>query len=144
MTNRREAREYIVQLLFQMDMNPAPPDEVFEEFWVDKNAHTRTRDFVETTVQGVLAELSRIDGIIQKYAMNWEINRMGIVDRNVMRMAIYEMDRYPDIPPVVSVNEAVDLAKYFSSNESSRFVNGILDRVLRHLDRPLRTGAKQE
>ncbi len=144
MTNRREAREYIVQLLFQMDMNPAPPGEVFEEFWVDKNSHARTRDFVETTVQGVLAELSRIDGIIQKYAMNWEIKRMGIVDRNVMRMAIYEMDRYPDIPPVVSVNEAVDLAKYFSSNESSRFVNGILDRVLRDLDRPLRTSAKQE
>ncbi len=144
MTNRREAREYIVQLLFQLDMNPAPLDEVFEEFWIDKDAAGRTRDFVENTVRGVLAEPDRIDGLIRKYAMNWEINRMGIVDRNVMRMAIYEMHQCPDIPPVVSINEAVDLAKYFSTNESSRFVNGILDRVLRDLDRPLRTSVKQE
>jgi N utilization substance protein B len=82
---------------------------------------------------------SDIDALISRHAENWDIERMGTVDRNVMRIAVYEMLYRDDIPPVVSINEAVELAKAYSSAESGKFVNGILDRIRKDLDRPARS-----
>lgn len=98
-----------------------------------------TRLFSDELVRGVVDRREQIDAVIQKHAENWDIRRMAVVDRNVMRMAIYEMQHRDDIPPVVSINEAVDIAKKFSTEESGRFVNGILDRVKSELLRPART-----
>lgn len=138
MATRRQAREWVVQLLFQLDMNPEPLEKAFGPFWEDKEADVTIRGFTETLVRGVRENLSRIDETIKTYAENWDINRMKAVDRNVLRMAVYEMLFCEDIPPIVAINEAVDIAKYFSTPESGRFVNGILDRVLKEVKRPAR------
>lgn len=134
-TTRRESREWIVQILFQLDLNRCDDlDQCFDRFWADKDPDAKAREFVEEIVNGVLGNIDKIDSLISEYAENWTIGRMGVLDRNVLRMAVYEMLHRDDIPPVVSINEAVDVAKYFSSSESGRFVNGILDRVRKEID----------
>ncbi|MGD9612130.1 MAG: transcription antitermination factor NusB [Kiritimatiellia bacterium] len=153
---RHEAREWALQFLFQSEFNRDESlDEGFKLFWEHQNEETAAADvghpagkddrqrakarmFAEELARGVIAHHQEIDPLISKYAENWEIARMGTVDRNAMRIAVFEMLYRDDIPPVVSINEAVDLAKAFSSSESGKFVNGILDRIRKGLDRPAR------
>ena len=142
MTKRRSAREWAVQFLFQNDFNPGNVEQALPEFWESKKPDLKSKQFVEDIIHGVLAHLQQIDGLIQSYTEHWEIKRMNAVDRNVIRMALFEMLFRPDIPPIVSINEAVDIAKVFSSLESGKFVNGILDRALRDLRRPSREAVK--
>jgi transcription antitermination protein NusB len=173
--NRRQAREWALQLLFQIDANPVRDlTPVIRDFWIqqhalrqdaeeetqararrqpaeaeasapltpdaaaDQMAPRRFRDFTETLVRGVAENLDAIDTRLVRYTENWPLHRMGGVDRNVLRLAIFEMFFDDQTPPVVIINEAVDLAKYFSSSESGRFVNGILDRACKDVTRPPR------
>jgi N utilization substance protein B len=163
MGTRREARERAVQFLFEYDLNPAENlDEALAAFWDtqrraalydDKAAATwgqqvelpppgadeaAVRTFAEPLIRGTLEHRDELDALIQKHAVNWELHRMATVDRNVMRLAIYEMLHRDDIPPIVSINEAVDIAKRFSTPESGKFVNGILDKIRADLPRPAR------
>ena len=152
---RHEAREWALQFLFQSEFNREESvDEGFKLFWEHQNeepsvspAHpagkedrqrAKARQFAEELARGVIAHHQEIDPLIAKHAENWEIDRMGTVDRNAMRIAVFEMLYRNDIPPVVSINEAVELAKAYSSIESGKFVNGILDRIRKGLDRPAR------
>jgi N utilization substance protein B len=142
MTTRRDLREWAVQLLFQIDLNRPDDREVaFAGFWADKKVSQESTRFTEELVTGVIDHQEEIDRKLSDIAQHWDIGRMGVLDRNVIRLAIYEMCYRKDIPPVVSINEAVDIAKYFSSTESGRFVNGILDRIHRDLERPSRKAA---
>jgi N utilization substance protein B len=136
MATRRQAREWIVQLLFQLDLNPTDIEDALAQFWVDKNGGVRGRAFVEKTVRGVREHVKSIDAMISRCSDNWNIKRMASTDRNVMRVAVYEMMYCEDTPAVVAINEAVDIAKYFNCTESGRFVNGVLDRVRKELKRP--------
>jgi N utilization substance protein B len=165
MGSRHEAREWALQFLFQSEFNRADSlDEGFKLFWEhldaedpaplpaegikvptpsesasrDNRMRDKTRMFAEELARGVIAHHGEIDPLISQHAENWEIARMGTVDRNAMRIAVYEMLFRDDIPPVVSINEAVDLAKAYSSVESGKFVNGILDRIRKGIDRPAR------
>ena len=153
---RHEAREWALQFLFQSEFNrDESVDEGFKLFWDHQNEETsappaghpagkddrqraKARMFAEELARGVIEHHKEIDPLIAKYAENWEIDRMGTVDRNAMRIAVFEMLYRDDIPPVVSINEAVELAKAYSSSESGKFVNGILDRIRKGLDRPAR------
>lgn len=144
MATRRDAREWAVQLLFQLDLNPASTDTAFADFWETRDVDAKSRAFVEEVVSGTRGRLEQIDASIRKYAENWAIDRMGVVERNVLRMALFEMYVRLDIPPVVTINEAVDLAKYFGTKESGRFINGILDRARKDLDRPSRSSMEEE
>ena len=96
------------------------------------------RDFAQPLIEGMVEHLLEIDERIRRYCENYEFRRISVVDRNVLRLAIYEMLYRDDIPPVVSINEAIELAKTYGGGESGRFVNGILDRVRKDLDRPAR------
>ena len=163
MGKRREARERAVQFLFQHDLNPPEdPPAALEHFWEsqraaaiaeDKGAATwgepvalapatpeelAIREFADPLIRGTLEHRDEADAIITKHAKNWELHRIAAVDRNVLRLAIYEMLHRDDIPPVVSINEAVDIAKKFSTQDSGKFVNGILDHVKGVLMRPAR------
>jgi len=163
MGKRREARERAVQFLFQHDLNPPENLEVeLAQFWNSQRAaaiedekggahwnqpvelppptvqEAETRLFAEPLIRGVLEHRDAIDELIKKHAKNWEFHRIAAVDRNVMRLAIYEMLYRDDIPPVVSINEAVDVAKKFSTQDSGKFVNGILDKVRGEILRPAR------
>lgn len=95
--------------------------------------------FAEELVAGTLQNLARIDGVIGDATQNWELARMARCDLAILRLAVYELLYRTDIPPIVTINEAVDLAKIYSTEDSHRFVNGVLDRVKKHLSRPLRT-----
>jgi len=138
MGTRREAREWVVQILFNIDVNPGELDVIFKHFWAERQAEPSSKQFTEATVRGVVDKKAEVDEVIKKYAKHWDIKRMGIIERNTMRMAIYEMIYVKEVPPVVSINEAIDIAKYFSNTEAGRFVNGILDRFRKDLTRPAR------
>lgn len=134
MNARHEARTLAAQFLFQRDFNAG--DELpaaLTEFWSERKPGRKVREFAEQLIRGVEVNRDRLDASLQGFADNWDVRRMGAVDRNVMRIALFEMMYCPEIPGVVSINEAVDLAKELSSDESGRFVNGILDRALRTL-----------
>jgi len=163
MGKRREARERAVQFLFQYDLNP-PEDltRALEQFWESQRAaaiaeekgsakwgqavelppptadEAAVRLFAEPLIQGALEHREQADNLIRKHARNWELHRIAAVDRNILRLAIYEMLHRDDIPPVVSINEAVDIAKKFSTQDSGKFVNGILDKIKGELMRPAR------
>lgn len=115
--------------LYQMDITREATPEALDMFWEAHKADAEVRDFATSLVTGTTQNAKRIDGVIARYADNWEIHRMATVDRNILRLATYELLFVEEIPPKVSINEAVDLAKKFGDVESSRFVNGILDRI---------------
>ena len=163
MGKRREARERAVQFLFQHDLNPpADLDRALEEFWESQRAaaiagekgpatwgqpvelppptaeEAEVRLFADPLIRGALQHRDQSDEVIKKHVKNWELHRIAAVDRNVLRLAIFEMLHREDIPPVVSINEAVDVAKKFSTHESGKFVNGVLDKVKSELMRPAR------
>ena len=139
-STRRDAREWAVQLLFQMDLNnPKDMRPVFAHFWADVDADEKAREYAERMVRGVMSRRGELDESIEAALEHWDMKRLAVIDRNVIRLAVYEMQHCMDVPPVVSINEAVDIAKYFGTAESGRFVNGVLDRIRKGLDRPGRT-----
>ncbi len=142
MGKRREGREAAVQFLVFCDLNQGSGTAEASEFWDLRPATKPIRDFALNLVEGVLKNRVETDERISRYAENYELGRLAVVDRNILRLAIYEMLHRDDIPPVVSINEAIEIAKRFGSEESSRFVNGILDRVKLDLTRPLRTASE--
>jgi N utilization substance protein B len=160
---RREARERAVQFLFQFDLNKSENlEQALDQFWDSQrdaaiaeekgkarwgetielppptSDETAMRRFAEPLIRGTLENREALDAKIKSYATNWDLGRMAVVDRNILRLAVYEMLYRDDIPPVVSINEAVDIAKRFSTDDSGRFVNGILDKVKGDLMRPAR------
>jgi N utilization substance protein B len=141
MGDRRSAREWAVQLLFQFDFNAGEPEEAFILFWSTLSPPEKAKQFAEYLVRGVLDHQEDIDKRLQSYAENWDLKRMSAVDRNIMRVALFEMLHCNDIPPVVTINEAIEIAKSFSDDNSPHFVNGILDHARKTLDRPARTAA---
>ena len=140
-TGRRQAREWAVQLLFQTEFNPENLDQALVDFWNDEEKKPAERDqtYVNEVVRGVIEKRREVDRTISKYTENWDVDRLGVLDRTILRVAVYEMLFRSDIPPVVSINEAVEIAKAYISKESGRFVNGVLDRIQKELDRPSRT-----
>jgi len=129
-SSRRLARQLGLQLLFQQEFQTRHA--VWEEkFWENQLASVTVRAFATSLLQGVKNHQSDIDHLIQKFAVDWSITRMPVVDRNILRCAIYELLWEPDIPAAVTINEAIELAKRFADDEAQRFVNGILDHILR-------------
>ncbi len=144
MGKRRKAREAAVQYHFWRDLHHGEGPEKIDEFWELCPATPRVREFAQPLIEGMVAHLPEIDERIRRYCENYEFHRIAAVDRNVLRLAIYEMLHRDDIPPVVSIDEAIELAKTFGGPDSGRFVNGILDRVKGDLKRPLREAFTQK
>jgi len=141
MGKRREGREAAVQFLFQDDLNKTDREalaEVLEEFWKLRESALKTRQFASELIRGVLENHDAIDERIKRVTANYELHRIAPVDRNILRVAIYEMLYTSEVPPVVCINEAIEIAKRFGAEESGRFVNGILDRLKEEVVRPLR------
>ena len=132
---RREGREAAVQFLYQRDLNGVAEADTVEQFWDLRPAPKRVRDFGMALAEGVLARQTEIDERIRQVSANYDLHRIAAVDRNILRIAVYEMLFCPDVPPVVSINEGIEIAKRFGSEDSGRFVNGILDRIRSELPR---------
>jgi len=129
MTIRRRARELAVQFLYSFQVNPGELEERLADFWKRRKVDRKVKEFADSLVRGTLAQKERIDGMISNQVINWDISRIALVDRNILRLAVYELAFRDDIPPIVSINEAVDIAKKFGTPESGKFVNGILDNL---------------
>mgnify|MGYP000300301886 CR=1 FL=1 len=123
---RRKAREIALQVLYQLDVLRIEPREAIELFWVHFNAPAEAREFASELVEGTWAHRDAIDQLISTCSENWTLERMARVDRNILRLAVYELLFDSDTPPKVAINEAVELAKMFGSDSSPRFVNGVL------------------
>lgn len=132
---RRRARECALQILFQVDLSEVEVEEALLRYWDSFGGPAEAREFAEELVRGACSQDSEIDLMISEAATNWRIERMGRVDRNILRMAVYEMLACKDIPPRVTINEAVELAKRFGSEDTPRFVNGVLDAIRQKLGR---------
>ena len=131
---RRRAREYALQLLFQIDFKDRDVNSAdFEDFWLDSGESEEVKKFTEDLVRGTIKKLDEIDSRIEKTAENWILKRMAAVDRNILRFATYEILYRKDIPSAVTINEAIEIAKKFSSSEAAPFINGILDRLAKEV-----------
>jgi N utilization substance protein B len=134
MRKRREGREITVQFLYQVDQQPEDIPVQLANFWIARSPDgpmtpPSTRAFAEELIGGVLQNRAEIDAKISSLAQNYQLNRIATVDRNVLRLGIYEILLRREVPPVVVINECLEIAKKFGTEDSSRFVNGILDRV---------------
>ena len=147
MRKRTRAREFALQLLYELDIAQSEKEleETLEDFWKDRSDLALTspekmaleddkkepevRQYTEKLVRGTLSKKPQIDPTIERFAENWEMTRMACVDRNILRLATYEILHVDDIPVKVAINEAVELAKRYGEQDSSKFVNGILDRI---------------
>jgi N utilization substance protein B len=139
---RRDGREAAIQFLYQYDTHkPADLDAALKGFWKQTEVKKAVCDFADDLLRGAIPKLSEIDAKIRTLADNWDFERLAAVDRNILRLALYEMLFCPEIPPVVSINEAIEIAKKFSTAESGKFVNGLLDRVKSEILRPPRQPA---
>jgi transcription antitermination protein NusB len=133
---RRKAREYALQILFQIDFKEKTIDRKdLEEFWSDKKETKEVKDFTEALVRGTLDRLEEIDRIIERVTENWLLKRMAAVDRNILRFAAYEILYRKDIPSAVTINEAIEIAKKYSSQEAAPFLNGVLDQLAKEVEK---------
>lgn len=130
MGNRRKSRERALQLLFQWDIHGAAGPWL-EDFWTQHAEPPDVREFADRLVEGVRQHLAELDALIGAQASNWKVSRMPVVDRNILRAAVYELLWMPDVPARVTLNEAIELAKGFADEETAGFVNGVLDKILK-------------
>jgi N utilization substance protein B len=128
MSLRTKGREYAMQMLFQWDISQQDCAKIESKFWKSAKAADQTRRFANALFEGAANEAAALDEIIAKHAQNWRLERMSAIDRAILRLAIHEL-RGKDTPPRVVLNEAIEMAKKFSSEESGPFVNGILDAI---------------
>ncbi len=135
MKARRKAREIALTFLYQWDMRGDEVLPEMDEILIRDRRSEEVADYVRTLVRGTIAQQDGVDKLIAEAAEHWRIERMALVDRNILRMATYEMNwRREAIPPHVAINEAVELGKRFSTQQSGAFVNGVLDRIRRTLE----------
>jgi len=145
MASRRRARAYAVQALYHADLAQVSVSQALNGLWSGlldgegfgevRAPHSKEVEFAQALALGVDGGREELDALIERSSTNWRLSRMPVVDRNILRLAAFELSRRPDIPPSVSINEAVELAKEFGTKESRAFVNGIVDRIARHLGR---------
>jgi N utilization substance protein B len=128
---RRKARELALQMLYDHDVSGNPPDTIISNFDDLQKSRPNTREFATRVFKGTVDHLGKIDEMIVAQADNWRIERMAVVDRNIIRMSIYEFLHEIDTPKLVVIDEAIEIAKKFGTQKSSQFINGILDGILK-------------
>lgn len=134
MGTRRKAREYALQMLFQWDITRDSIEQIAGTFWEDQDQPAAVVDFARLLVTRTVDHVEEIDALIQRHAENWRLDRMAIVDRNLLRMAVQEFMYGGETPKPVVMNEAIEIARRYSSQESPPFINGILDSIKRELE----------
>jgi N utilization substance protein B len=133
MASRRKSRELALQMLFQWEVGKHSPAHVVATFLDPEKVDTPAVSFARRLFQGTVDNVSTLDPMLSQHAKNWRIERMAAVDRNVLRLALFELLHQPDTPPAVVINEALEIARRFSGEDSAEFVNGVLDAVSKAL-----------
>ena len=137
MRKRTKARECALQVLYQIDMTGNPVDTVLSRFWQNTKHNLEVSSFAAGLVKGTYENLAEIDALIAEHSEHWDIGRMPTIDRSILRLAAYELLHRDDIPPKVAINEALDLSHRYSTPDSARFINGVLDKLMAHKQVPL-------
>lgn len=136
MRSRTMARKFVLQILYQLEITKESTDRVLRKFWDMTEFDPDTREFADKLVYGVVEHLQNLDQAIEKFSKNWELHRMQIIDLCIMRIGAYELLYQSDIPYAVSINEAIELAKEFSTEKSAKFINGVLDGLKEYTQGP--------
>lgn len=131
MRKRTYARECALKILYQIDLTKGSVDEALDNFWsyCEEEENAQLKEFVAVLVNGARENLKTIDAEISHFALNWQMHRMPVVDRNILRLAAFELLYLSDIPAKVSINEAIELAKKYGDKDSGKFVNAVLDKI---------------
>lgn len=127
MGKRRKARECALQILFQLEFDDSQAEDTIRQFWQKRKASSEIKEYSTWLVEGILSQRKRIDEAIQAVSRNWRLSRMALVDRNILRMAVFELLNEEAIAPAIIINEAIEIAKKYSGGEAAAFINGILD-----------------
>ncbi len=135
MGKRRKARESALQILFQLEFDNSQPDERALQYWKNKRASQEEKELCTQLVQGIVAHKKEVDKIIQSVSEHWRLSRMILVDKNILRIAAFELVFGEGLAPAIIINEAIEIAKKYSGEQSAVFVNGILDALNRDLER---------
>ena len=135
MSTRRRAREVVLQMLYQLEASGQEPARVLEAYRSSFGEGPFPDEFARDLFSGIAEKVPELDAIIVSASDNWRLARMSRVDRNILRLGVFELLHRPDTPPRVAINEAVELAKRFGTEDSAAFVNGVLDRIARDLKR---------
>ena len=130
---RRKARESALQILFQLEFNDSPAEDVTAGYWLTRRPDMEVRKYGSWLVDGIVQRRDEIDGIIDGISEHWRLSRMAVVDRNVLRIAVFEFLEEKHIPPAVIINEALEIAKKYSGDQAAVFINGILDAAQKQL-----------
>lgn len=137
MGSRRKARECTLQILFQCEIQGVKPQDVLEEYWQQMSVPVDVREFAKKLAVGTWESLNEIDAILAEYSANWKLSRMALVDKNILRMSVYELKYLPDIPVKVTLNESIEIAKKYGTKDSSAFINGILDQIAKTTEKAI-------
>ena len=130
---RRKAREYALQILYALDLNPAPAADFLKVFWEMNETKEEISEYTSRLVKGTLAQQEKIDGLISAHSSHWKIDRMPATDRNILRIGTYELLEEQTVPPKAVINEAIEIAKKFGTTDSATFINGVLDSIHQEL-----------
>lgn len=133
MTLRRKSREFALQMLFRWEMNRQEPAALEESFWKGARAEKKTREFANELFEGAATRSPEIEALLAQYSQNWRLERMAAIDRAILLLATYEI-RWAGTPPKVAINEALELAKKYSGEDSVAFINGVLDAITKSSD----------
>ena len=144
MGKRRRARELAIQVLFHMEFTPGDPEEVFQLICENFGSPLSIRPFSKQLVLGVCENRENLDSSIRRSSKNWRIERMSCLDRNVLRMGLFEIKFMKDIPHKVSIDEAVELAKKYGGEDSGAFINGVLDNLYNNLKLEVERSGKKK
>jgi N utilization substance protein B len=132
MGTRRKSRELAMQMLFQGDLGKQTPEQVHEFFWASRDdVDAETRGFAEDLYRVATSRQAEVDGLIEEHAQNWRLERMAVVDRNLLRAAVAELLEYPATPAAIVINESLEIARRYGAPESVNFLNGVLDAIAR-------------
>jgi N utilization substance protein B len=133
MGRRRKAREETLRILFRLEFENKQIEKTLNQYWESKKTSEEIKEYSTWLVKGIISDQAKIDNIIQKVSEHWRISRMPLVDRNILRMAVFELLNEENIAPAIVINEAIEIAKKYSGDESATFVNGILDAIRKDL-----------
>ena len=139
MGQRRKAREETLRILYRLEFDNRPLEETLNQYWENKKTNQATREYSNWLVNGIISHHKKIDTIIQNASEHWRLSRMALIDRNILRMAVFELLYEENIEPAVVINEAIEIAKVYSSDEAATFVNGVLDAIRKNFGNQIKS-----
>lgn len=133
MGRRRKAREETLRILFRLEFENTQFEKTLIQYWENRKASEEIKEYSTWLVKGIISHQDKIDNIIQRVSEHWRISRMALIDRNILRMAVFELLNEENIAPAIVINEAIEIAKKYSGDKAATFVNGILDAIRKNL-----------